>query len=166
MHVRDPYNLEGHLQVLHYYTSRWHGSHGSMYDFAHHAAGVALPGSPLPVLMQYARVEEYRCILDRGKGQQSALFGIGQHWDHDGAVRDVRRTWERWIAARVDGPVVPAEVQALNSLAHAACHAGHLDLASVLFRMLGNRATRTPWSCTGDPEKQFIKWRKESLRGE
>ncbi|MEV0185963.1 hypothetical protein AB0I54_42905 [Streptomyces sp. NPDC050625] len=166
LYQRDPYSLEGHLQVLHYYSARWHGTHGFMYDFARDAAGVAPPGSPLPVLMQYARVEEYRCLLDEARGQQSALVAISRHWNHEGAVSDVRRTWERWITSRVDGTVVPGEVQAVNCLTHAACHAGLPDMASGLFSLLGNRATRMPWSSTGDPGDEFIRWRKKSLRGE
>ncbi|WP_232789141.1 hypothetical protein, partial [Streptomyces odonnellii] len=57
---RDPYNTEGHTQLLRYHAARWHGTHGRMYDFARDAAGAAPPGSPLPVLVQIARVEEYR----------------------------------------------------------------------------------------------------------
>lgn len=157
---RDPYSVEGHLQVLHYYSSRWHGSHGLMYDFARDAAGVAPPGSSLPVLVQYAHVEEYRSLLEGGQGRQTDLR-IRQHWNHEGAVGDVRRTWQRWIAERVDGPVEPGELRDLNYLAHAACLAGLKDVAGPLFQLLGRRGTRTPWSYTGDPEKQFTKWLKE-----
>jgi hypothetical protein len=165
LHRRDPYSMEGHLQVLHYYSARWHGTHGLMYDFARDAAGVAPPGCALPVLVQYARVEEFRYSLDGAKGRRSAL-GMGQHWDHDGAVGDVRRTWQRWIVGRGDAAVVPAELRDLNHLAHAACHAGTTEIASAVLRMLGRRFTRTPWSCTGEPEKQLLRWRQEpGIRG-
>ncbi|MCL8014918.1 hypothetical protein [Streptomyces sp. AS02] len=161
LQARDPYSVEGHLQVLHYYSARWHGTHGFMYDFARDAAGVAPPGCPLPVLVQYARVEEYRYILDGAKGRREAV-GLGQHWDHDGAVRDVRRTWERWIIGRPDPVVTPVELRDLNHLAHAACLAGERETASALLRMLGRRATRTPWSWTGDPVRQIVKWRERA----
>jgi hypothetical protein len=165
LHRRDPYSMEGHLQVLHYYSARWHGTHGLMYDFARDAAGVAPPGCALPVLVQYARVEEFRYSLDGAKGRRSAL-GMGQHWDHDGAVGDVHRTWQRWIVGRGDAAVVPAELRDLNHLAHAACHAGTTEIASAVLRMLGRRFTRTPWSCTGEPEKQLLRWRQEpGIRG-
>ncbi|MFF4756306.1 hypothetical protein ACWD5R_38535 [Streptomyces sp. NPDC002514] len=165
LHRRDPYSVEGHLQVLHYYSARWHGTHGLMYDFARDAAGVAPPGCALPVLVQYARVEEFRYAQDGTQGRRSAV-GLGQHWDHDGAVGDVRRTWQRWVVGRGDGGVVPAELRDLNHLAHAACHAGSTDIASALLRMLGRRATRTPWSYTGDPAQQLLRWRRElGLRG-
>ncbi|GAA3833340.1 hypothetical protein GCM10022403_077900 [Streptomyces coacervatus] len=165
LHRRDPYSVEGHLQVLHYYSARWHGTHGLMYDFARDAAGVAPPGCALPVLVQYARVEEYRYALDAAKGSQSAV-GLGQHWNHDGAVSDVRRTWQRWITGRTDSGIAPGELRDLNYLAHAACNAHVPDVATALLRMLGRRATRTPWSYTGDPDQQFVKWRKElKLRG-
>ncbi|MDO0916595.1 hypothetical protein QQM39_38980 [Streptomyces sp. DT2A-34] len=157
--ARDPYSMEGHLQVLHYYSARWHGTHGFMYDFARDAAGVAPPGSPLPVLVQYARVEEYRYILDAAKGRREAV-GLGQHWHHDGAVSDVRRTWERWILGRPNTAVPPAELRDLNYLAHAACLAGTTDIATALLRMQGPYATRTPWLYTGDPVKQIGKWRE------
>jgi hypothetical protein len=114
LHQRDPFSVEGHLQVLHYYSSRWHGTHGLMYDFA-----------------------------------------------RDGAVSDVRRTWLRWITGRPEGVVTPVELRDLNYLTHAACQAGLPDIAGALFRLLGRRATRTPWSYTGEPDKQLVKWRKE-----
>ncbi|MCG7208126.1 hypothetical protein [Streptomyces arenae] len=156
LHRRDPYNVEGHLQVLHYYSARWHGTHGLMYDFARDAAGVAPPGCALPVLVQYARVEEFRYMMDGAQGQASV--GMSQHWKHDGAVSDVRRTWQRWIAQRGEVPVAPGELRDLNFLTHAACQAGVTDVAADLLRLQGRRATRTPWSYTGDPEKQIVKW--------
>jgi len=165
LHQRDPYNVEGHLQVLHYYSARWHGSHGLMYDFARDAAGVAPPGCALPVLVQYARVEEYRHAVDSGQGDRTSV-GLGQYWSNDGARSDVRRTWQRWIMGRMDGPVAPGELRDVNYLTHAACLAGDREVAAALLRMLGPRATWTPWSYTGDPEKQFVKWRKElKVRG-
>lgn len=45
LHQRDPYSVEGHLQVLHYYSARWHGTHGLMYDFARDAAGLHRPAA-------------------------------------------------------------------------------------------------------------------------
>lgn len=159
LHRRDPYSVEGHLQILHYYSSRWHGTHGLMYDFARDAAGVAPPGCALPVLVQYARVEEYRYALDAAQGRRSAV-GLAEHWTHDGAVSDVRRTWQRWFADRPRG-VAPGELRDLNYLTHAACYAGLTDIAGPLLRVQGALATRTPWSYTGDPEKQILKWRKE-----
>ncbi|MEU6807863.1 hypothetical protein ABZ920_02360 [Streptomyces sp. NPDC046831] len=161
LHRRDPYSVEGHLQVLHYYSSRWHGTHGLMYDFARDAAGAAPPGCPLPVLVQYARVEEFRYVLEGARGQRSAV-GCGQQWDHDGAVGDVRRTWERWIVPRGDAAVAPEELRDVNYLAHAACLAGALDIAGPLLRMLGRRATRTPWAYTGDPVRQLERGRREA----
>jgi hypothetical protein len=162
LYDRDPFSVEGHLQVLHHYSSRRHGSHGLMYDFARDAAGVAPPGSPLPVLVQYARVEEYRTLREQNGARQTGV-GIGQHWSHDGAAGDVRRTWQRWITGRPDGPLPPGEVRDLNYLTHAACSAGLTDIAGSLFHIVGRRATPTPWSYTGDPSRQFTKWRKEFL---
>lgn len=165
LHRRDPYSVEGHLQVLHYYSARWHGTHGLMYDFARDAAGVGPAGCALPVLVQYARVEEYRYVLDGAQGQHSVV-AMGQHWSHDGAVSDVRRSWQRWIAGRGDIPVAPGELRDLNYLTHAACLAGAHDIAATLLHIQGRRATRTPWSFTGDPEKQLVKWRNDlRLRG-
>ncbi|WP_371667653.1 hypothetical protein OG985_08435 [Streptomyces sp. NBC_00289] len=157
---RDAYNVEGHLQVLHYYSSRWHGSHGLMYDFARDAAGVAPPGCALPVLVQYARVEEYRYAVDSTEGGR-ATVGLGQHFRHDGAVSDARRTWQRWIMSRERDDIRPGELRDLNYLAHAACQAGISDVAVSMLRLLGPRGTRAPWSYTGDPEQQLVKWRRE-----
>ncbi|MGW2046434.1 hypothetical protein ACWCPF_14785 [Streptomyces sp. NPDC001858] len=160
LHRRDPYSMEGHLQVLHYYSARWHGSHGLMYDFARDAAGVAPPGCPLPVLVQYARVEEFRHTVDAAQGRSSSV-ALSQHWKNDGAVSDVRRTWERWIMGRSADVVAPGELRDVNYLAHAACSAGAAEVAAPLLRILGRRATRAPWSFTGDPAQQLVKWRKE-----
>ncbi|MFJ3669437.1 hypothetical protein ACIPSE_23580 [Streptomyces sp. NPDC090106] len=161
LHRRDPLSTEGHLQVLHYYSARWHGTHGLMYDFARDAAGAAPQGCALPVLVQYARVEEFRYALDAAHGGRAAV-GFAQHWDHDGAVSDVRRTWQRWIADRPPVAFAPGELRDLNHLTHAACQAGLTDMAESLFHLMGRRATRTPWSYLGDPEKQILRWRGES----
>ncbi|MFF0200792.1 hypothetical protein [Streptomyces sp. NPDC005017] len=163
LHRRDPYSVEGHLQVLHYYSARWHGTHGQMYDFARDAAGAAPFGCPLPVLVQYARAEEYRYALDAARGDQ-ARVRLGQHWSHEVAVSDVRRTWQRWIPGRSREAVEPWELRDLNHLAHAACYAGALDIAAALLGMLGRRATRTPWVCTGDPGKEFARWHGQVRR--
>ncbi|MHC3467106.1 hypothetical protein ACYF6T_00160 [Streptomyces sp. 7R007] len=160
LHQRDPYSVEGHLQVLHYYSARWHGSHGLMYDFARDAAGVAPAGSALPVLVQYARVEEYRHALD-ADGRSASSVVLAQHWNSDGAVSDVRRTWQRWFAGRPGAGVAPGELRDLNHLAHAACHGGVRDVAAEALRLMGRRATRAPWSYTGDPDQQLARYRRE-----
>ncbi|MER5886054.1 hypothetical protein ABT160_19720 [Streptomyces sp. NPDC001941] len=155
---RDPYNTEAHVQVLRYWSARWHGTHGSMYDFARDAAGMAPPGSALPVLVQVARVEEYRYVAEGARGR-APVRGFDQHWKHELAVLEVRRTWERWIWGRTYGPVRPEEVVELNYLAHAACYAGEYDTARQLFTLLGRRASWVPWVYTGDPEEQYVRWR-------
>ncbi|WP_372499304.1 hypothetical protein [Streptomyces sudanensis] len=160
---RDPYNTEGHVQLLRYWSARWHGTHGAMYDFARDAAGAAPPGCPLPVLVQIARVEEYRYVVDGALGRgPGSVRGFDQHWKHELAVVEVRRTWERWIGGRAPGPVRPEEVELLNYLTHAACHAGLPEVADDLFRLLGTRVSRVPWSYTGDPVEQFTRWRAQA----
>ncbi|MFG3496195.1 hypothetical protein [Streptomyces sp. NPDC047928] len=158
---RDPDNLEGHVQLLRYWSARWHGTHGAMYDVARDAAGAAPPGSPLPLLVQIARVEEYRHIVDGALGR-GPVRGFDQHWKHELAVTEVRRTWQRWIGGRTPGPVRPEEVEPLNYLVHAACHAGLPEVAGELFGLLGARASRVPWSYTGDPAEQFTRWRAQA----
>ncbi|MFF3323397.1 hypothetical protein [Streptomyces sp. NPDC002889] len=159
MRRRDPYNFEGHVQLLRYHSARWHGTHGRMYDFARDAAGVSPPGSPLPVLMQIARVEEFRYIAAAAQGRQ--VRGFDQHWKHELAIVEIRRTWQRWILGRPDAPVAPEEVGELNYLAHAACYAGLATEARELFQLLGPRAALVPWSYTGDPAEQFTRWRTQ-----
>ncbi|MFI1394373.1 hypothetical protein [Streptomyces sp. NPDC020681] len=157
---RDPYNIEGHVQLLRYWSARWHGTHGAMYDFARDAVGAAPPGSPLPVLVQIARVEEYRYATETAKGRPP-VRDFGRHWHHELAVAEVRRTWDRWIGGRTPGPAAPEEVGELNYLAHAACYAGMGQEARYLFVQLGPRAARVPWQYTGDPEEQFMRWRTQ-----
>ncbi|GAA3373464.1 hypothetical protein GCM10020367_33480 [Streptomyces sannanensis] len=158
---RDPYNMEAHVQMLRYFSARWHGTHGTMYDFARDAAGAAPPGSPLPVLVQIARVEEYRYVAEAAKGRP--VRGFVRHWNHELAVTEVRRSWEWWIGRRVtEEQVPPQEVGELNYLTHAACQAGLAEQAGELFRLLGKRAARIPWSYTGDPGEQFTKYHEQA----
>ncbi|AVZ74189.1 hypothetical protein SLUN_20495 [Streptomyces lunaelactis] len=157
---RDPYNIEGHVQLLRYYSARWHGTHGTMYDFARDAAGASPPGSPLPVLVQIARVEEYRYVREGTRGR-APVRDFGRHWHHELAVTEVRRTWDRWIGGRTPGPAVPEEIGELNYLTHAACYAGLSEEARQLFELLGTQAARVPWSYTGDAEEEFMKWRAQ-----
>jgi hypothetical protein len=154
---RDPYNVEGHVQLLRYHSARWHGTHGRMYDFARDAAGASPPGSSLPVLVQIARAEEYRYVADAAQGR--VVRGFDQHWKHELAIREIRRTWERWVLWRTDGPVAPEEIGELNYLTHAACLAGLRQEAGGLFTLLGTRAAYLPWAYTGDAAEQFTRWR-------
>ncbi|MFC0847386.1 hypothetical protein ACFH04_27315 [Streptomyces noboritoensis] len=157
---RDPYHVEGHVQMLRYFSARWHGTHGTMYDFARDAAGAAPEGSALPVLVQIARVEEYRYAAEGAKGQP--VRGFGQHWSGELAVTELRRTYDRWLGGRPPGPVPLAEAAELNYLAHAACCAGLGLEARSLVGLLGERAARVPWVYTGDPEQQIARWRMPS----
>ncbi|MFJ3931979.1 hypothetical protein [Streptomyces sp. NPDC090029] len=161
---RDLHNVEGHIQLLRYHAARWHGTHGRMYDVARDVAGASPPGSPLPVLVQIARAEEYRYVSESARGR--VVRGFDQHWKHELAVTEIRRTWERWILRREDGPVPPHEVAELNYLAHAACHAGLELEARGLFVLLGNRVAHLPWAYTGEPAAQFSAWRERlGVRG-
>ncbi len=157
---RDPYNIEGHTQLLRYWSARWHGTHGAMYDFARDVAGAAPHGSPLPVLVQIARVEEYRHVAESATGPVP-VRDFGRHWHHELAVTEVRRTWDRWIVHRTPGPAAPEEVGELNHLLHAACYAGLGEEARELFGVLGTRAARVPWQYTGDAAEQFTRWRAQ-----
>ncbi|MEU9980520.1 hypothetical protein [Streptomyces sp. NPDC050856] len=160
---RDPHHLEGHAQLVRYWSARWHGTHGAMYDVARDVAGAAPPGSPLPVLVQIARVEEYRHIAEAARGR-GPVRGFDQHWKHELAATEVRRTRDRWLGGRAPGPVRPEEVEPLNYLAHGACYAGLADVAGEVLRMLGARASWVPWSYTGDPAEQYTRWREQLLR--
>ncbi|MFG2719830.1 hypothetical protein ACGFW5_16255 [Streptomyces sp. NPDC048416] len=156
---RDPYHLEGHVQMLRYFSARWHGTHGSMYDFARDAAGAAPAGSPLPVLVQIARVEEYRYVAEAAKGQP--VRGFGQHWNHELAVTELRRTYDRWLGGRPPGPVRVEEAAELNYLAHAACCAGLAPEGTALVGLLGERVALVPWVYTGDPAQQILRRRAQ-----
>ncbi|MEV8524715.1 MULTISPECIES: hypothetical protein [unclassified Streptomyces] len=154
---RDPYHFEGHVQMLRYFSARWHGTHGSMYDFARDAAGAAPAGSPLPVLVQIARVEEYRYVAEAARG--TPVRGFGQHWTHELAVTELRRTHDRWLGGRAPGPIRPEEAAELNYLAHAACCAGLTHEGAELVALLGERVAKVPWAYTGDPVQQIARWR-------
>jgi hypothetical protein len=161
---RDPHHVEGHTQLLRYFSARWHGTHGRMYGFARDAAAVAPEGSPLPVLVQIARVEEYRYVIESAAAHGAdPPCEAGQHWHHELAVTEARRTYERWLGGRGGGPLLPEEAGELNYLTHALCLAGLDDAAADAFALLGRRAVRVPWSYTGDPEEQFTAFRRARL---
>ncbi|MCF3961820.1 hypothetical protein L1885_09075 [Streptomyces fuscigenes] len=161
---RDPFHVEGHAQLLRYFSARWHGTHGRMYGFARDAAAVAPEGSPLPVLVQIARVEEYRYVIESAAANGgSPPCETGQHWSHDIAATEARRTYERWLGGRPRGPVLPEETGDLNYLTHALCLGGLEAPAADAFALLGRRAVRVPWSYTGDPAEQFAAYRRARL---
>ncbi|MFJ3200152.1 hypothetical protein [Streptomyces sp. NPDC086989] len=152
--ARDPHHREAHHQGLRYMSARWHGSHGQASTFARERAAAAPLGSPLAVLPQVARAEQYRHRAEReGPGRLDLLH----HWNGDAELWDLRTTMERWIGFRT--AVQAQDVADLNHLAHALVHAGLLTEAATVFELLDGRATRVPWSYTGDPEQQYTRWR-------
>lgn len=93
--ARDPYHREAHHQALRYMTARWHGSHGQAYAFARDCAVYAPAGSPLLVMPQVARAEEFRHRTENEGVSPHAMVGYwaGERWD-------LMETMERWIAVR------------------------------------------------------------------
>ncbi|MDJ0382419.1 hypothetical protein [Streptomyces sp. G-G2] len=154
LRARDPHHREGHHQGLRYMSARWHGSHGQAYNFARDSASYAPLGSALAVLPQAARAEQFRHRVETEGGNTLDLL---HHWSGDAALWDLRATMERWLAART----APAaqDVADLNYLTHGLVQAGLLTEAALVFQLLEGRATRVPWSYTGDPEEQYVRWR-------
>ncbi|WP_435280105.1 hypothetical protein [Streptomyces sp. 1222.5] len=157
LQARDPYNREAHHQVLRHLSARWHGSHGSMYDFAHDRASGAPDGSPLVVLLQAARAEHFRHHWESEvRGQ-----GPGQPWRWDDGIHyELRFTMNKWIRQR---RATAQDVADLNILVHALVRAGWLVAAREVFTVLGNRPTRAPWEYTGDPLADFTRWRNKLI---
>ncbi|WP_328681488.1 hypothetical protein OG905_37350 [Streptomyces sp. NBC_00322] len=156
--ARDPYHREAHHQALRYMTARWHGSHGQAYAFARDCAVYAPAGSPLLVMPQVARAEEFRHRTETEGVSPHAMVGYwaGERWD-------LMETMERWIAVR--SPVEAAQdVADLNHLAHGLAQAGLLAEAATVFDLLKGRATRVPWSYTGEAEAEYVRWRDRSSR--
>ncbi|MFE2992229.1 hypothetical protein [Streptomyces sp. NPDC059262] len=154
---RDPCHREGHHQALRYLSARWHGSYGTALNFAWDAASYAPQGSPLAILPQVARAEQYR---HRVAAEGRASIRLTRHWNDDGACRDLRDALDRWIAHRVPAA---QDVADLNHLAHGLVQAGMGDQAGPIFRLLDNRATEVPWSYTGHREQLYIRWRNRTL---
>lgn len=153
---RDPYHREAHHQALRYLSARWHGSYGTALNFAWEAAGSAPQGSPLAILPQVARAEHYRHRMATGG---NTVLGLTGHWNDARARGDLRHALDAWIAHRTPAA---QDVADLNHLAHGLVKAGMADRAGEIFRLLDNRATEAPWSCTGDPEQLFIRWRNRT----
>ncbi|MEU8528420.1 MULTISPECIES: hypothetical protein [Streptomyces] len=158
LRTRDPYHREGHHQALRYLSARWHGSHGEAQNFAWDTVDYAPPGSPLTVLPLVARAEHYRYRLEH---EGRTAIGLTYHWNGERAQWDLRVTLEKWIGARTTE--YAQDVPDLNHLAHALVNAGRKEEAGDVFRLLANRATKVPWSYTGDPEQLFTFWRDEAL---
>ncbi|MFB7409788.1 hypothetical protein ACFCZ2_21655 [Streptomyces sp. NPDC056202] len=151
--ARDPYHREAHHQALRHLSARWHGSYGAALNFAWDVANSAPYGSPLVILPQVARAEHYRYRVET---EAKPVLGLTHHWSDEHARGDLRLALDRWIAHRVPGA---QDVADLNHLAHGLVMAGMGDRAGPVFRLLGNRATDVPWSCTGDAERLFVRWR-------
>ncbi|MFE5975852.1 hypothetical protein ACFQ64_27235 [Streptomyces sp. NPDC056460] len=151
--ARDPYHREAHHQALRHLSARWHGSYGAALNFAWDVANSAPYGSPLVILPQVARAEQYRYRVET---EARPVLGLTHHWSDEHARGDLRLALDRWIAHRVPGA---QDVADLNHLAHGLVMAGMGDRAGPVFRLLGNRATDVPWSCTGDAERLFVRWR-------
>lgn len=156
---RDPHHREGHHQALRYLSARWHGSHGEANNFAWEVASYAPAGSPLAILPQVARAEQYRFQTE---ADGRTAIGLAFHWNGERARWDLRTALEKWINHRT----VPQaqDVADLNHLAHGLVHAGMEEEATGVFCLLDNRATRIPWSYTsGDAESLFVRWRDKAL---
>ncbi|MFB0627312.1 hypothetical protein [Streptomyces sp. AB3(2024)] len=153
---RDPYHREGHHQALRYLSARWHGSYGTALNFAWEATICAPNGSPLAILPQVARAEHYR---HRVATEGNTAIGLTHLWNDERARADLRDALDRWIVHRVPAA---QDVADLNHLAHGLVKAGMADRAGAVFRLLDNHATEAPWSCTGDPEQLFIRWRNKT----
>ncbi|MCX4721867.1 hypothetical protein OG818_39890 [Streptomyces virginiae] len=149
-------NREAHNQALRHLSARWHGSHGTMYDFARDAVASTALGSPLAVLLQVARLEEYRYRLEH-EGDM-ALF-LRRHWSDDVALADTRRTWDFWVV-NWDGIYRAQDVADFNYLLHATCVGGLYSEAAFLFKLLAGQATVVPWSYFGDPATVITKWHR------
>ncbi|GAA5022584.1 hypothetical protein [Kitasatospora paranensis] len=153
LQARDRETREGHHQVLRHISARWHGSHAQMYDFAWDSASFAPSGSPLLALVQAARAEHYRHLVETGGATALAL---SQHWKSDAALRDLEQTCLHWVDHRVHE--FAQDVADLNHLAHGLVMAGSLDRARQVFGLLGNRPTRVPWAFTDEPQELFRRW--------
>ncbi|WP_246460809.1 hypothetical protein [Streptomyces himalayensis] len=156
LRLRHPDNREAHHQMLRHLSARWHGSHAAMYDFAWDVATGTPPGTPLPVLMQAARAEEYRYRIDH---EGDMALGLRQHWRTDGSMADTRRSWDRWIV-NWDGVDRAQDIADLNYLLHAACEGSLHSEAAHLFKLLDGRATPVPWSYFGEPAGVITKWHR------
>lgn len=153
---RDPYHREAHHQALRYLSARWHGSYGTALNFAWDAVDYAPQGSPLAILPQVARAEHYR---HRTATEGDTVLGLTRHWNDERARGDLRHALDAWIAHRRPAA---QDVADLNHLAHGLVKAGMEHRAGEVFRLLDNRATETPWSCSGDPEQLFVRWRNRT----
>ncbi|MFD5419824.1 hypothetical protein ACFWJT_17585 [Streptomyces sp. NPDC127069] len=160
LRARDPFHREGHHQALRYLSARWHGSHGEAYNFAWDTAVYAPVGSPLAVLPQVARAEQFR---HEQASQDRTAIGMAAHWNGERARWDLREALEKWLGGRTRA--YAQDVADLNYLAHGLVHAGMEEQAGPVFALLENRATRVPWAYSGDAEGLFVRWRDRVLGG-
>lgn len=148
---RAPGHAAAHRQHLEQLGPRWGGSPARMHAFAREAMLAAPAGSRLGELVALAHLEEW---LGLGADPESVYFGRPEvvRALHEAAGRSVyhpafvrRRDW----------------TLAFNTFAMAFALAGEYYAARPLFRVLGARATETPWRHLDgrSPLVPFHEWR-------
>ncbi|MGK5630441.1 hypothetical protein [Streptomyces sp. URMC 123] len=155
--ARDPYNREGHHEVLTYLFERHHGSGGEMFHWAQDRAETAPRGLPIAVLPLVALAESHRHRLET----DASGYGLTIHpWLDCPAIDRVLAGWWRFRSPRPHAQFMDDA----NYLAHALSFAGRHAEAYEVFEAIGPYAADLPWAYCGDPRQLFLRHRDWALR--
>ncbi|OXY89053.1 hypothetical protein BEK98_40175 [Streptomyces diastatochromogenes] len=155
---RDPWNREGHLQLLGYLSPEECGSSAKSMDFIEEVRATAPVGSPVCGLELVALVERYQRTMSKG-----GLEALGANflWTQQQAARALDHAVAGWLQP---GFLCHAAALAdLNMLAYALIRADRLTEAADVLRALGGVATARPWGWDGDPLERFSHWHTRLL---
>jgi hypothetical protein len=157
LQARDPYNLEGHHELVTYAFERNHGSDTQMHQWARELAYAAPKGSAISVVLLVAHAETYRARLQ----QDSRTHSVSAHPWMD--CPEIDFVLDSWWRRRPPGPHGRFMDDA-NYLAHALCHAARHEEAFEVFKEIGPYAARLPWAYDGDATDLFLRHRGWVLR--
>ncbi|MFJ7275492.1 hypothetical protein [Kitasatospora sp. NPDC098663] len=153
--TRDPGNREAHHRVLRYWLQAYRPAAA---DFVHLAMSKASAGSPLAVLPLYLSVEHYR-------NEPRRNAAVLRQWLREPHFSRAQRAYESWSASEPGSwPVVD-----LSYLTHALWASARMAAAVEVFTMLGQFASRVPWSLVANSPEQaeslLLTARQQALAG-
>ncbi|MEU1707656.1 hypothetical protein ABZ478_20020 [Streptomyces sp. NPDC005706] len=154
----DPWNREGHLQMLGYLSPAECGSHAMVLDFVDQRCAMMPPDAPAAGLPLIAAVKRHHASTSRSNLEALLAHRWWQQPSHAGLLDKAVALWPdpgflRHAAALAD----------LNVLAYALVHARRLPDAAEVFQAIGSVVTPWPWLIDGDPLQRFAYWRARAL---
>ncbi|MEV7926008.1 hypothetical protein [Kitasatospora sp. NPDC088779] len=152
---RDPGNREAHHRMLRYWQRVYRPAAA---DFVNVVMPTAAFGSPLAALPLYLSVDHYR-----NEPRRNAV--VLRQWLREPHFSRAQRAYESWAVSEPGSwPVVD-----LSYLAHALWASARMDAAVEVFGVLGQFASRAPWSLVAESsdraEELLLTARQQAFAG-